>query len=89
MLCNANDVFYFNFICVQHLDLRITSDSPVAGSLGDYSTIRQLSLEDSTVGKSDYNADYLDRNYVSVFDGKTSNGDSLKNFSGIMGKNDY
>ncbi len=47
-------------------------------------------LEEATtvVGKSNYDAgiEYLDRNYGSIFDGKASNGDSLKNISGIMGK---
>lgn len=72
-------------MCPQHLDLRITTDSQNAASLDDYATIRQHgSLDDTTtVCKSNYDAgiEYLDRNY-----GNASNGDSLKNISGIMGE---
>lgn len=75
-------------MCLHHLDLRITTESRIAASLGEYSTKRQQALEEATAGKSNYDAgiEYLDRNYGSAFDGKASNDDSLKNISGIMGK---
>lgn len=94
--CNTNDAFsfflfsllHFNFICVRatFLDLRITTDSQNAASLDEYTKIRQhVALDDTTtkIGKSNYDAgiEYLDRNY-----GNASNGDSLKNISGIMGE---
>lgn len=91
----------FHF-ATKRLDLRITTDSQIAAaaaSLDEYTTVRQQHLLEevaattgttttTSVGKSNYDAgiEYLDRNYGSVFDGKASNGDSLKNISGIMGK---
>lgn len=88
MSCNTNDILsHLIHLCLQHLDLRITTESQIAGSLDEYSTVRQHVLEEATVSKSNYDAgiEYLDRNYGSVFDGKASNGDSLKYISGIMG----
>lgn len=84
MSFNTNDVLSH----LIHLDLRITTESQIAASLDEYSAVRQHALEETTVGKSNYDAgiEYLDRNYGSIFDGKASNGDSLKNISGIMGK---
>lgn len=87
----TNDIFsHLIHLCLQHLDLRITTDSQIAGSLDEYSTKRQHALDETTVGKSNYDVgiEYLDRNYGSVFDGK-ANGDSLKNISGIMGKSTF
>ncbi|KAJ6639095.1 Protein lin-10, partial [Pseudolycoriella hygida] len=65
--------------------LRITTGSRI-DAVNDYATVRQHVLDETTGSKSNYDVgiDYLDRNYGSVFDGKASNGDSLKSISGIM-----
>lgn len=71
--------------------MRITTESQnAAAPFDDYTTLRQHVLDEAPTvsGKSNYDAgvEYLDRNYGSIFDAKTSNGDSLKNISGIMGR---